>query len=105
MAVTIRSHLQGMRWCNASHMSHWWAHLGTKYRNCIGLAGRPSCTTNLIHDLLLSRVMGMEKYRCFSGTTRENRCSLSMGNTKDKRQSGVVLSPPGGGYEPRTFAT
>jgi hypothetical protein len=65
------SHLQGMRWWDASHTSHWWAHLGTKYRNCIGLAGQPSCATNSIHNLVLSCVVGMEKYRCFLGTTRE----------------------------------
>jgi hypothetical protein len=97
MAVTSGSHLQGMRWCDASHMSHRWAHSGTKYRNCIGL--------NLIHNLLLSCVVGMEKYRCYLGTTRENCCSLSMQNAKDKCQSGIVLSPPGGGFEPRTSAT
>ncbi len=57
------------------------------------------------HDFILSRVVGMEKYRCFLGTTRENRCSLSTQNAKDKRQSGIVLSPPGGGFEPRTSAT
>jgi hypothetical protein len=85
MAVTIWSHLQGMRWCNASHTSHRWAHLGNKYQNCIGLAGRPSWATNLIHDLLMSRVVGVEKYRCFLGTTRENCCSLSTQNAEDKR--------------------
>jgi hypothetical protein len=99
------SHLQGMSWCDAGHRSCQWAHLGTKYRNCIGLAGRPMCATNLIHDLLLSRVVGMEKYRCFLGTTRENCCSLNTRNVKDKRQSGVVLSLPGGGFEPRSSAT
>ena len=57
------------------------------------------------HDFILSRAVGMEKYRCFAGTTRENRCSLSTRNAKDKRQSGIVLSPPGGGFEPRTSAT
>jgi hypothetical protein len=30
-----------MRWCDASHTSHRWAYLGTKYRNCMGLTGRP----------------------------------------------------------------
>jgi hypothetical protein len=105
MAVTIGSHLQEMRWCNASHPSHRWAHLGTKYRNCIGLAGRPLCATNLICNLLLSCVVGMEKYRCFLGTTHENCCSLNTGNAKDKGQSGVVLSLLGGGFEPRTSAT
>jgi hypothetical protein len=105
MAITIGSHIQGMRWCNASHTSHRWAHLGTKYRNCMGLADRPLCATNLIHDLLLSRVVGVEKYRCFLGTTRENCCSLSTQNAEDKRQSGAVLSLPGGGFEPRTSAT
>ncbi len=55
--------------------------------------------------LLLSRVVEMEKYRCFLGTTRKNCCSLSMRNAKDKRQSEIVLSPPGGGFEPRTSAT
>ncbi len=99
MAVTIGSHLQGMRWCNASHTSHLWAHLGTKYRNSIGLAGRPSCATNLIHDLLLSHVVGVEKYRCFLGTTHKNCCSLSTRNAEDKRQSGAVLSLPSGGFE------
>jgi hypothetical protein len=58
MAVTIVFHLQGMRWCDASHTSHRWEHLGTKYRNCMGLADWPLCATNLIHDLLLSRVVG-----------------------------------------------
>jgi hypothetical protein len=82
-------------------MSRRWAHLGTKYRNCIGLAGGPSCATNLIHNLLLSRVVGMEKYRCFLGTTRENCCSLNMQNVKDKHQSGVILSLPGEGFELR----
>jgi hypothetical protein len=105
MAVTIGSHLQGMRWCDASHMSHQWVHSGTKYWNCIGLAGRPLCATNLIHDLLLSRALGVEKYTCFSGTTHENCCSLSMQSTEDKRQSGAVLSLPGRGLEPRTLAT
>ncbi len=57
------------------------------------------------HDFILSRVVGMEKYRCFLGTTHENRCSLSTRNAKDKRQSGIVLSPPGGGFEPRLSAT
>ena len=57
------------------------------------------------HDFILSRAVGMEKYRCFAGTTRENCCSLSTRNAKDKRQSGIVLSPPGGGFEPRTSAT
>ncbi len=57
------------------------------------------------HDYILSRVVGMEKTRCFSGTTHENLCSLSTRNAKDKRQSGIVLSPPGGGFEPRTSAT
>jgi hypothetical protein len=104
MAVIIGSHLQGMRWCNASHTSHRWAHLGTKYQNCMGLTDRPSCEMNLIHDLLLSCVVGVEKYRCFSGTTHENCCSLSTQNA-DKRQSGAVLSPPGEGFEPRTSAT
>jgi hypothetical protein len=104
MAVTIGSHLQGMRWCDASHTSHQWVHFGTKYRNCIGLAGRPLCTTNLIHNLLLSHVVGVEKYRCFLGTTRENCCSLSTQDAEDKRQSGAVLSPPGRGFEPRTLA-
>jgi hypothetical protein len=105
MVVTIGSHLQGMRWCDASHTSHRWANSGTKYRNCMGLAGRPSCTTNLIHDLPLSRVVGIEKYRCFLGTTRENCCSLTMQNAKDKHQLGVVLSLLGGGFEPRTSVT
>jgi hypothetical protein len=105
MAVTIRSHLQRMKWCDASHTSHRSAHSGTKYRNCIGLAGQPLCATNLIHNLLLFRVVGMEKYRCFMGTTGENCCSLNTRNAKDKRQSGVVLSLPGGGFEPRTSAT
>ena len=105
MAVTIGSHLQGMRWCDASHTSHLWAHSGIKYRNCIGLAGWPSCAKNLIHNLLLSRVVGMEKYRCFLGTTRENCCFLNTQNAKDNCQSGVVLSPPGGGFEPRMSAT
>jgi hypothetical protein len=99
------SHLQGMRWCDAGHTSRRWVHLGTKYRNCIGLAGRPSCAMNLIHDLLLSRVVGMEKYRCFLGTTCENCCSLNTQNVKDKHQSGVVQSPPGGGFKPRLSAT
>jgi hypothetical protein len=31
----------------------------------------------------------MEKYKCFLGTTRENCCSLSTQNIKDKQQSGV----------------
>jgi hypothetical protein len=53
------------------------------------------------HDFILSPVVGMEKNRCFSGTTRENRCSLSMRDTKDKHQSGIVLSLPGGGFKPR----
>jgi hypothetical protein len=99
------SHLQGMRWCNVSHMSHQWAHSGTKYGNCMGLTDQPSCATNLIHDLLLSCVVEVEKYRCFLGTTHENCCSLSTQNAEDKRQSGVVLSPPGGGFEPRMSAT
>jgi hypothetical protein len=46
----------------------------------------------------------MEKYRCFLGTTRENCCSLKTQNLKDKRQSGVVLSLPGGGFKPRRSA-
>jgi hypothetical protein len=53
MAVTVGSHLQGMRWCDTSHTSHWWAHLGTKYRDCMGLTDRPSCTTNLIHNFTI----------------------------------------------------
>ncbi len=57
------------------------------------------------HDFILSRVVGMEKYRCFSWITRENRCSLSMRNAKDRRQSGIVLSPPDRSFEPRTSAT
>jgi hypothetical protein len=89
MAVTIGSHIQGMRWCNANHKSHQWAHLGTKYRNCMGLADRPLCTTNLTHKLLSSCVVGVEKYRCFLGTIPENCCSLSMQNTEDKHQSGL----------------
>jgi hypothetical protein len=105
MAVTMGSHLQGMRLCDASHTSQRWAHLGTKYQNCIELTGRPLCATNLIHDLLLSCVVGIEKYRCFSGTTGENCCSLNTQNTKDKHQSGVVVSPPGGGFKPRMSAT
>ena len=105
MGVTVGLHLQGMRWCYASQTSHQWAHSGTKYRDCMGLTDRPSCATNLIHDLLLSRVVGMEKYRCFLGTTRENCCSLNTRSVKDKRQSGVVLSPPGGGFELRSLAT
>ncbi len=55
--------------------------------------------TKFRHDFILSRAVGMEKYRCFAGTTRENHCSLSTRNAKDKRQSGIVLSPPGGGFE------
>ncbi len=99
------SHLHGIRLCDAGHTSRRWAHSGTKYRNCIGLAGWPSCAMNLIHDLLLSHDVGMEKYRCFLGTTHENCCSLNTRNVKDKRQSGVVLSPQGGGFEPRSSAT
>jgi hypothetical protein len=105
MAVTIGSHLQGMRWCDASHTSHRGAYSEIKYQNCMGLTGRPLCTTNLIHDLLLSCVVGIEKYRCFLGTTRENCCSLNTQNAKDKRQVGVVLSPPGRGFDHRTSAT
>jgi hypothetical protein len=105
MAVTIGSHLQGMRWCNASRTSHQWAHSGTKYRNCMGLADWPSCAMNLIHNLLLSRVVGVDKYRCFLGTTHENCCSLSTQNAEDKRQLGAVLSSPGREFKPRTSAT
>ncbi len=54
--------------------------------------------------VLLSPVVGVEKYRCFSETTRENHCSLSTRNAEDKHQSGAVLSPQGGGFEPRTSA-
>jgi hypothetical protein len=57
------------------------------------------------HDFILSHVVGMEMNRYFSGTTHENRCSLSTRNAKDKHQSGIVLSPPGGGFKPRTSAT
>ena len=57
------------------------------------------------HDFILSCAVGMEKYRCFLGTAHENCCSLSTGNAKDKHQSGIVLSPPGRGFEPRTSAT
>ena len=46
------SHLQGMRWCDASHTSHRWAYLGTKYRNCMGLTGRP-----LVHHEFNSRIL------------------------------------------------
>ncbi len=46
------SHLQGMRWCNAGHTSHRWAYLGTKYRNCMGLTGRP-----LVHHEFNSRIL------------------------------------------------
>jgi hypothetical protein len=105
MAFTIGSHLQGMRWCDASHTSCQWAHSGTKYRDCMGLTDRPSWAINLIHDLLLSHVVGVEKYRCFLGTTRENCCSLSTQIAEDKRQSGAGLSPSGGGFKPRTSAT
>jgi hypothetical protein len=35
----------------------------------------------------------------------KNRCSLNMQNAKDKHQSGVVLSTPGGGFESRKSAT
>jgi hypothetical protein len=65
----------------------------------------PLHATNLIHILLFSCVVGVEKYRCFLGTTHENCCSLSMQNTEDKRQSGAVLSSPGKGFEPRMLAT
>jgi hypothetical protein len=92
MVVTIESHLQGMRWCDTSHTSHRWAHLGTKCWNCMGLADRPSCATNLIHNLIMSHVVGVGKYRCLLGTTHENHCSLSMQNAEDNRQSGAVLS-------------
>jgi hypothetical protein len=81
------SHLQGMRWCNTSHTSRRWAHLGTKYRNCIGLAGRPSCTTNLIHDFTIVPCCGKGKVYVFLGTTRENRCSLE--HAIHKRQASV----------------
>ncbi len=57
------------------------------------------------HNFILSHVGGMEKYRCFLGTTRENLCSLSTQNAKGKRQSGIVLSLPGRGFEPRTLTT
>ncbi len=43
--------------------------------------------------------------RCFLGATHENCCSLNTQNTEDKCQAGAILSPPGGGYEPRTSAT
>ncbi len=56
--------------------------------------------------LLLSRVVGVDNYIWFLGTTHESRCSQSTQNAEDKqRQSGAVLSPPGGGFEPRTSAT
>ncbi len=92
MVVTMGSHLQGMRWCNARYTSHRWAHLGTKYRDCMGLTDRPLCATNLIHNFLLSCVVGVEKYRCFLGTSHKNCCSLSTQNAEDKRQWGFTKS-------------
>jgi hypothetical protein len=69
--------------------------------------GRPALVHHKFNSqfLLLSCVVEMEKYRCFSGTTRENCCSLSTQNAKDKLQSGIVLSLPGGSFEPGTSAT
>jgi hypothetical protein len=57
------------------------------------------------HDFILSCVVGMERYRCFMGTTHENCCSLNTQNAKEKSQSGVVLSPQGGGFKPRMPTT
>jgi hypothetical protein len=94
------------RWLGAKVANLWtggaaWKQVPVLYGN-----DRPAFTRHKFrHDFILSHVVGMEKYRCFSGTTRENRCSLSTRNAKDKRQSGIVLSPPGGGFEPRTSAT
>jgi hypothetical protein len=53
-----------------------WKQVPVLYRN-----DRPALAHHEFwHDFILSRVVGMEKYRCFSGTTRENRCSLSTWN-------------------------
>jgi hypothetical protein len=57
MAVTVGSYLQGMRWCNASHTPHQWAHLGTKYQECMGLTDRLSRATNLIHNFTICLVL------------------------------------------------
>ncbi len=57
----------GDEMCNTSHTSRRWAHLETKYRNCIGLAGWPSCTTNLIHNFTIVPCCGNGKVYVFLG--------------------------------------
>ncbi len=93
-----------LAWCEGCKSLDRGAQLGNKYRFCMGMTDRPSRATNF--DTNLSCLVLWEwKSICFSGTTRENCCSLSTRNAKDKRQSGIVLSPPGSGFEPRTSAT
>ncbi len=94
------------RWLGAKVANLWTGGAARKQVPVLYGNDRPALVCHEFwHNFILSCVVGMEKYRCFLGTTHENRCSLSTQHAKDKQQSGIVLSPPGGGFKPRTTAT
>ncbi len=79
-----------MSWCNASHMSHQWAHLEPSTGTALErhTSSPPSQLLFTVYDCLACK---NGKYKCFIVTTHKIFYSLNMWNAKDKHQSEVVL--------------
>ena len=100
------SHLQGMRWCDASHTSRRWGALGNQVPE-LHRIGRPAFVQHKFNSrFYYCPVLWEWKRICVAWELPVKiAASLNKQNINDKRLSGVVLSLPGGGFEPRLSAT